>query len=191
MSDSPLVRGTERWYRRKLAGGHVWATLEPAPSEHLPPVPVWEVVQACLRQSAVGWHCKKPVQSWRGTTFRFEDLTVGPGSVIFAPPLIACVKLYTCTSVPVFRSFQIEESASKADFHFASCLETASELYFSVHHLPREWGRKLEVHVRVPFRYVYGESTTGWSSVLMQHSNLLECASRQYSCLFRQIAQGW
>ena len=109
----------------------------------------------------MGWHCKKPVQSWRGTTFRFEDLIVDPGNVILAPPLIACVKLDTGTTVLVFRSSQIEDSASKADFHFASCLETASELYFSVHHLPREWGRKPEVHVRVPFRYVYGVINNG------------------------------
>ena len=161
VSGSPLVRGTEIRYRRTLAGGHVRAALKLAPSEHLLPVLVWEVVQACLRQSAVGWHCKKPVQSWQGTTFRFEDLIVDPGSVIFAPPLIACVKLDTGTTVLVFRSSQIEDSASKADFHFASCLETASELYFSVHHLPREWGRKPEVHVRVPFRYVYGVINNG------------------------------
>ena len=93
--------------------------------------------------------------SWRGCALRYEDLCPYPSSVIADPPVIACAKLDTCTSVLVYRSFQTDVCASKAAFHFTSCLETASELCFSVHHLPRKWGRALEVPVPVPFRYRY------------------------------------
>ena len=128
-------------------------------------------------------------ESWQGSTLRFEDLIVNPGSVIGAPPLIACVELYGRAQARALRSFQIGDVVSKADFHFTRCLESASELYFSVHHLPREWGRKLEANV--PLRSAWVRGLTREVSALVLHSVLNRVCLTLASCLLRQLAHGW